>query len=82
MSDFKIDGELTFNDSVGKFCIVDHEKEQYLETLEFGAKFQVLENDDWIDTEISIGSNEKGELVFKLKNTSFEGSLEGIRARM
>lgn len=82
MAEFNITGELTFNESIGKFCIVDYTKEQYLETLDFGAKFQVLENNQWIDSELAISSNEKGEMIFVLKNTSYSGMLDGIQVRM
>lgn len=75
------DGVLQFNEQEGKFCIVDHANERYIKTLEFGAHFQVLENGKWTDTELAIDSNEKGEMVFALKNTAYKGDIEGLCAR-
>ena len=50
-------------------------------TLEFGSKFQVLENDRWVDSELVIDSNDKGEMIFALKNTGYKGILDGIPVR-
>ena len=74
-------GVLQFNEQEGKFCIVDHLNELYLMTLEFGSKFQVLENDRWVDSELVIDSNDKGEMIFALKNTGYKGILDGIPVR-
>ncbi|MCR5612684.1 DUF5348 domain-containing protein [Treponema sp.] len=82
MAEYRIQGELQFNESAGQFCIVDHKREKYLETIDFGAKFEVLENDEWKESELAIGSNDKGEMVFMLKNTGYVGLLDGVEVRM
>lgn len=79
--DYTVCGQLTFNEQLGKFCVVDVEKEEYLGTMEFGKQFQVLENGNWVDTELAIGSNDKGEMIFVLKNTGYKEVLEGLDVR-
>ena len=81
MEKSEVSGVLQFNEQEGKFCIVDHLNELYLMTLEFGSKFQVLENDRWVDSELVIDSNDKGEMIFALKNTDYKGILDGIPVR-
>ena len=81
MEKSEVSGVLQFNEQEGKFCIVDHLNELYLMTLEFGSKFQVLENDRWVDSELVIDSNDKGEMIVALKNTGYKGILDGIPVR-
>ena len=78
----KITVELQFNEQEGKFCIVNHDSEQYIKTLDFGAEFEVFENDNWIKTCLSISTNEKNEMIFVLKNTSYSGMLDGVKVRI
>lgn len=73
---------LQFNEQEGKFCVVNHVNELYIKTLDFGAKFQVLENGKWVDSELVIDSNDKGEMIFALKNTGYKGILDGIPVRL
>ena len=78
----KIEGFLTFDINSGKFWITEPEEGAPLTSLEFGDKFEVKDgNGNWIESGIEISQDEQGALVFKLKNTNYQGILDGIEVR-
>ncbi len=77
------EGQLTFDVNSGKFWITNPEDFSPLASLEFGDEFEVaLPSGEWVKTNLVIGNNEQGDLIFKLKNTPYEGQLDGIQARV
>ncbi len=78
----KIEGSLVFDMNSGKFWITDPDDSAPLTSLEFGDTFEVKVGDKWIETGIEITSDERGNLLFKLKNTNYSGILDGIEARV
>lgn len=77
--DEKITGQLDFFEDAGRFGIVDDDLNVI--PLDFGEAFEVLSGDKWIETGLEITSSDKGDLVFKLKNTDFAGTLTGLTVR-
>lgn len=76
-----IQGTIKFSENEAKFCIVDEEKMQFLDFLDFGDEFEVNVDGKWIPTKLEIINNEAGELIFSLKGTPFNGNLDGIEIR-
>ncbi len=80
MADEKIvEGLLKFSEVTGSFYI-GNEDDDSAEQLEFGDEFEVYLNNEWIKTGLRIDSDENG-LVFRLKNTDYQGMLDDIPAR-
>lgn len=79
MAEEKQEGELAFDETVGKFWIV--REEIGIKPLNFGDKFEVKVGDNWVETNLEIGSGPEGDLIFILKNTPYQGVLDGIDAR-
>ena len=78
---FRFEGELTFDINSGSFWIT--KEEAPVTQLKFGDEFEVKdENGSWVKTAIEISSDSKGDLIFKLKNTNYEGILDGVEVRM
>ena len=77
----KITGILTFDINSGTFWITC-EDESPLTKIQFGDSFEVKVGEDWIPTKIEIGSDSEGALIFKLKDTPYEGMLDGLDVRM
>lgn len=75
----KVEGVLVFDEYTAKFWII--KDDVGLKSLDFGDKFEVKVDDIWVDTCIEIGSNDDGELIFKLKNTPYQGNMDGVSAR-
>ncbi len=80
--EYKYQGTLKFNEYDGKFSIVNEEEERFISNIEFNTAFEVMYNGNWVQTQIEIGNNENGELIFKLKGTEYSGNLDGIQVRM
>lgn len=77
----KKEGTLKFSETEGQFYITDEETQAVLAPIEFSDTFEVLENDKWVSTNLAIGSNPDGEMIFTLKNTQYSGNLDGIPVR-
>lgn len=75
------EGTLEFDESEGKFCIANEEANTILRYLEFGDAFEVKVGEEWVQTSLVIGSNEKGEMIFNLKGTPYSEHINGIPAR-
>ena len=87
----KITGQLTFDINSGKFWITeigseddeDGEMGAPLTSLEFGDEFEIKDqNNNWIKTGLEITNDDRGNLLFKLKGTNYQGILDGIEARV
>lgn len=76
-----LEGTLRFSENEGKFYIVKIEEEKILCSVEFSDSFQVQVDGNWVDTNLEIGSDDNGDLIFKLKNTNYKGNLDGVPAR-
>jgi len=74
------EGELAFDETTGKFWIV--KEEMGLKSIDFGDSFEVKVDDNWVRTSIEIANNEDGDLIFKLKNTPYQGIVDGVEARI
>ncbi len=74
-------GTLEFDESTGKFVIANEEENTIVKSLEFGDSFEVLVDDKWVETSLVIDSNEKGEMIFSLKNTPYKEFITGIPAK-
>ena len=74
-------GTLEFDESTGKFVIANEEENTIVKSLEFGDSFEVLVDDKWVETSLLIDSNEKGEMIFLLKNTPYKEFITGIPAK-
>ena len=74
-------GTLEFDESTGKFVIANEEENTIVKSLEFGDSFEVLVDDKWVETSLLIDSNEKGEMIFSLKNTPYKEFTTGIPAK-
>ena len=74
-------GTLEFDESTGKFVIANEEENTIVKSLEFGDSFEVLVDDKWVETSLLIDSNEKGEMIFSLKNTPYKEFITGIPAK-
>lgn len=74
-------GTLEFDESTGKFVIANEKSNSILKNLEFGDEFEVLVEEEWVKTSLVIGSNDKGEMIFNLKNTPYKEFITGIEAR-
>lgn len=80
MADGKtVEGLLKFSEVTGSFYI-GNEDDDSVEQLDFGDEFEVFLNNKWIKTGLRIDSDENG-LVFRLKNTDYQGILDDIPAR-
>ncbi len=80
MADGKtVEGLLKFSEVTGSFYI-GNEDDDSAEQLDFGDEFEVFLNNKWIKTGLRIDSDENG-LVFRLKNTDYQGVLDDIPAR-
>lgn len=77
----KFEGLLTFDINTGKFWITDPEDQSPITSLEFGDTFEVKTGGGWVKSGIEITSTEDNQLLFKLKNTSYSGILDGIEVR-
>jgi len=88
----KFEGQLTFDINSGKFWITkmaDYNNNEEIEeagipltSLEFGDEFEVKDKDgNWVKSGLEITNDEKGNLLFKLKNTNYQGMLDGIEVR-
>ena len=75
------EGTLEFDESEGKFVIANEEENSIIKNLEFGDTFEVLVDGNWVQTALEIGSNEKGEMIFKLRGTPYVEFITGIPAR-
>lgn len=75
------EGTLEFDESMGKFCIANEEQNKIIQHLEFGDSFEVRVDGKWIKTGLAIGQNEKGEMIFNLKDTPYSEAITGIPAR-
>ncbi len=75
-----ISGELAFNPEFQHFNII--KDEEIIGKIQFGDEFEVEQDGEWKKTRIEIGSNDDGELVFKLKDTPFCGDIEGLNVRI
>ncbi len=75
------EGKLGFDVSCGAFCIVENETFAQI-PLNFGDEFEVKVDENWVKTAIEITNNDKGELIFKLKNTPYSGDLTELDVRM
>ena len=75
------EGTIKFSENEAKFCIVDEENEKFLEFLEFGDEFEVKVDGEYVHTKLEIINNEAGELIFSLKNTPYNGNLDGVEIR-
>ncbi len=74
-------GTLEFDESAGKFVIANEESNSILKNLEFGDSFEVLVENEWVKTSLAIGTNDKGEMIFLLKDTPYKEFITGIEAR-
>ncbi len=74
-------GTLEFDESEGKFVIANEESNEIIKSLEFGDTFEVLVDGNWVKTQLEIGSNDKGEMIFNLKGTPFKEFITGVDAR-
>ncbi|MBQ1948921.1 MAG: DUF5348 domain-containing protein [Treponema sp.] len=74
-------GTLEFDESEGKFVIANEESNEIVRNLEFGDTFEVLVDGKWVQTQLEIGSNEKGEMTFNLKGTPYKEFITGVEAR-
>ena len=80
MADYKFEGVLTFDINSGSFWITKDGLP--LTQLAFGDPFEVKNQaGEWISSGIEISSDAEGNLLFKLKDTNFEGILDGIEVR-
>lgn len=75
------EGTLEFDESTGKFCIANEAENTIIRHLEFGDKFEVKVEDKWVETCLVIGQNEKGEMIFNLKDTPYSEFINGVPAR-
>ncbi len=75
------EGTLEFDESMGKFCIANEAENSIICHLEFGDRFEVMENDVWVETCLEISQNDMGEMIFKLKGTSYSEFVTGIPSR-
>ena len=80
MGEAHVTGDLLFSEESGKFWIANEENQ--MTELEFGDEFEVKVGETWVKTALEIGSNEQGELIFKLKNTPYSGAINGVSARI
>ncbi len=78
----KKEGLLTFDVNSGKFWITSELEHVPLASLEFGDKFEVKVDDEWVPTELQIVNDNEGNLVFKLKNTEYAGILDDLEVRV
>ena len=69
------EGTLEFDESNGKFVIANEEANSIVRT------FEVQVEGKWVQTALEIGSNEKGEMIFKLRGTPYVEFITGIAAR-
>ncbi len=75
------EGTLEFDESEGKFVIANEEHNIIIKNLEFGDEFEVQVEGNWVETALEIGSNDKGEMIFKLRGTPYKEFITGIAAR-
>lgn len=75
------EGTLEFSEQDAKFCIANEDLNSIITMLEFGDTFEVKVEDKWVETCLEIGQNDKGEMIFKLKNTPYVEFITGIPAR-
>ena len=64
-----------------EFVIANEESNEIIKNLEFGDTFEVLVDGNWVKTQLEIGSNDKGEMIFNLKGTPFKEFITGVDAR-
>ncbi|MCR5763215.1 MAG: DUF5348 domain-containing protein [Treponema sp.] len=74
-----LEGLLKFSEITGSFYIGIEDSDS-AEPIDFGDEFEVHLNGEWIKTGLRIDSDENG-LVFRLKNTDYQGILDDIPAR-
>ena len=75
----KFEGRLSFDVPQGMFWIT---KNNYNGVqLQFGDNFEVKVDDVWVQTALDISNDQNGDLIFKLRNTPYEGEIEGLEAR-
>lgn len=80
-NNYKFSGELTFDINSGSFWIT--QEDAPVTQLNFGDSFEVKDAEgNWVKTAIEISSDSKGDLIFKLKNTNYEGILDGLEVRI
>lgn len=77
----KQEGILVFDVTDSKFAIAADEESFPFTVLDFGDTFEVKFNGEWIETSLQIGSNARGEMIFKFKGIDYEGEIAGIDAR-
>lgn len=77
----KFEGQLTFDINSGKFWITDPQDQSPITSLEFSDSFEVKVEDKWVPTSLQISNDKDGNLIFKLKDTNYEGFLDGIEVR-
>ena len=83
MEKAKIEGELTFDINSGKFWVTNPDDTSPLASLEFGDSFEVKNDDgEWIQSGLEITNDSDGNLLFKLKNTTYSGILDGVEVRV
>ncbi len=75
----KFEGRLTFDVPQGMFWIAKNNSNGI--QLQFGDTFEVKVDDAWVETALDIASDQNGDLIFKLRNTPYEGEIEGLEAR-
>ena len=75
----KFEGQLVFDVQSGMFWIAKSPTNGI--QLKFGDSFEVSTENGWQETSLEIANDENGNLVFKLKNTPYQGELEGLEAR-
>ncbi|MBR1911563.1 MAG: DUF5348 domain-containing protein [Treponema sp.] len=74
-----VEGLLKFSEMTGSFYIGNEDSDS-AEQLEFGDEFEVFLDGKWVQTGLRIDSDANG-LVFRLKNTDYQGVLDDIPAR-
>lgn len=79
MNTEKFEGKLTFDVPSGMFWITKNNFNGV--QLQFGDSFEVKVDGNWVETALDISSAQNGDLIFKLRNTPFEGEIEGLEAR-
>lgn len=75
-------GFLVFDARDGKFGISESVERFPHTLLEFGQEFEVKDGEKWVKTGLEIVTDNKGNLLFKLKNTDFQGELNGLEVKI
>ncbi len=77
----KFEGVLVFDANFGRFAIAKEDDGDPIVPIEFSDSFEVKVNGEWVETGFEIRKDDEGNLIFKLKNTDFSGTIDGLDVR-